>query len=36
MDDEAYDYISTHFQNSSNSKSNELAKLVSKFKHLEY
>ena len=35
MADEAYDYISTNFYNSSNTANNELNKLVTKFKRLE-
>lgn len=35
MEDEAYDYITSHFQNSSNTSDNELNKLCTKFKNLE-
>jgi hypothetical protein len=35
MADETYDYISSHFQNSSKTSNNELNKLCSKFKKQE-
>jgi hypothetical protein len=35
MDDEAYDFISRYFQNTSSMKKNELNMLVQKFKRLE-
>jgi hypothetical protein len=35
MDDEAYDFITRHFQNTSSTNKNELNILVQKFKRLE-
>ena len=35
MDDEAYDFVTRHFQNTSSTTKNELNILVQKFKRLE-